>query len=143
MYNKTLPASSKLLLGWLLFALGCSSPERYDTAPTRQGSDTSLYNFNNKDVSEKVPINKHVRGEHYVAVNIRDMKFNPEIVTVKRGDTVEWINNDLTTHCVSEINKAWTSSAIKSGSSWEKVITETADYYCAIHLVMKGKVQVR
>ena len=139
-----MPANCILLFAWLFFPLGCSTPENKVNSDSRLPStDTSLYTFNRKDAGNKTKTIKQAHNEHYVAISIQDMKFIPKNVIVQRGDTVEWINNDITTHCVSEINKAWTSSQIISGASWKKVITENADYYCAIHLVMKGKVEVK
>ena len=77
-------------------------------------------------------------------VEIKQMKFQPEVLKVQKGDTVVWINNDIVAHDVTEEpNKAWTSSVMPSGKSWSLVITKSADYYCSIHVVMKGKLVVK
>ncbi|WP_214226744.1 plastocyanin/azurin family copper-binding protein [Pedobacter sp. B4-66] len=77
-------------------------------------------------------------------VEIKDMKFMPDDITVKQGDTVVWINRDMMAHDVTEEGeKRWTSSLIPPGSSWKKEITSTANYYCSIHVVMKGKIRVQ
>lgn len=74
-------------------------------------------------------------------VEIKDMKFVPESITVNKGDTIIWINKDIMPHDVTEENqKAWTSSVIPAGGSWKMAVTEAADYYCSIHVVMKGKI---
>ena len=71
------------------------------------------------------------------------MKFHPDGITVHKGDTVIWKNNDLVVHCVTEIpTNAWTSSKIPSGASWKMVVNISSSYFCAIHLVMKGKISV-
>lgn len=75
-------------------------------------------------------------------VEIKDMKFVPEAITVKKGDTVLWVNRDIMNHDVTERTKAWTSSAIKPGSSWKMAMADDANYYCSIHLVMKGTISV-
>lgn len=76
-------------------------------------------------------------------VEIKDMKFVPEEITVNVGDTVLWINKDIVAHDVTEEStNAWTSSVIPSDSSWKKAITEDVDYYCSIHVIMKGKIKV-
>ena len=82
------------------------------------------------------------KKEHTTTVEIKGMKFNPEVVTIHKGDTVEWVNNDLTAHCVTEKARKWASPAIASGSSWKKVVTENTDYFCAIHVVMNGRIKV-
>jgi plastocyanin len=90
------------------------------------------------DSSNATP--KH--GEHTFIVEINKMKFMPDQLTVRKGDTVVWVNNDLTNHCVSEQSKAWTSGTLVPGAYWMKVMNKDADYYCAIHVVMKGQVHV-
>ncbi|HET8964025.1 MAG TPA: cupredoxin domain-containing protein [Chitinophagales bacterium] len=75
-------------------------------------------------------------------VEIKDMKFQPEEISVHKGDTIIWINNDIVAHDVTEENKVWASPHLASGSSWEKVIDKSESYYCSIHLVMKGKIIV-
>jgi plastocyanin len=47
-------------------------------------------------------------------------------------------------HDVTEKSKkAWTSSLMPVGSSWSSVVNESADYYCSIHVTMKGKLIVQ
>src|SRR6185295_1987074 len=77
-------------------------------------------------------------------VEIKQMKFNPTELIVQKGDTVVWINNDIVAHDVTEeSNKSWTSSLMPVGQSWSLVVTQSADYYCSIHVVMKGKLIVK
>lgn len=75
-------------------------------------------------------------------VEIAQMQFQPAELTVRKGDTVLFENKDMVAHDVTEVNKAWTSSELSSGSSWKWVATKSADYYCNIHLVMRGKIIV-
>jgi plastocyanin len=77
-------------------------------------------------------------------VEIKQMKFQPAELTVQKGDTVVWINLDIVAHDVTEeSNKAWTSSILPSGKSWSMVATQSSNYYCSIHVVMKGKLKVQ
>lgn len=75
-------------------------------------------------------------------VEIIGMKFQPEELIVRKGDTVVWINKDLVSHDVTEVNKAWASPALANGDTWKKEITKNEDYFCSIHLIMKGKLIV-
>ena len=76
-------------------------------------------------------------------VEIKEMKFQPAELTVQKGDTILWINKDIVTHDVTEQpDKSWTSSPLTTGQSWSMVATQSVDYYCSIHVVMKGKVTV-
>jgi plastocyanin len=77
-------------------------------------------------------------------VEIKQMKFQPSELIVQKGDTVVWINKDIVAHDVTEeLSKAWTSSVMPVGKSWSLVVTQSADYYCSIHVVMKGKLLVK
>lgn len=76
-------------------------------------------------------------------VIIEQMKFMPDTLTINKGDTVLFINKDIVEHDVTEINKAWTSGPLKMDESWKLVPEKSVDYYCSIHLVMKGKIMVK
>jgi plastocyanin len=77
-------------------------------------------------------------------VQIKQMQFQPAELTVSSGDTVVFVNNDMFVHDVTEeVNKAGSSSPMAPGSKWKMVVTEDANYYCSIHVVMKGKLLVR
>lgn len=77
-------------------------------------------------------------------IEIKQMKFVPSEITVQDGDSIVWINKDLVAHDVTEEKtKKWSSSLLQPGNSWKMAIHESADYYCSIHVVMKGKVQVK
>jgi len=77
-------------------------------------------------------------------ISISNMKFHPEEIEVNKGDTVIWINHDMVIHDVTEIpDKKWTSSKIPPEGSWKLVVTQSSQYYCAIHPVMKGRIVMK
>lgn len=77
-------------------------------------------------------------------VEIKDMKFVPADIKVEKGDTVLFVNKDMVAHDVTEqATKAWSSSPIPAGGSWKMAVTDEADYYCSIHEVMKGKIELK
>jgi plastocyanin len=83
------------------------------------------------------------KREHYHLVEICQMKFVPADLRIRSGDTVEWINRDITSHDVTEVpSKTWQSPALTPGQSWKNVMTSSAEYFCSIHIVMKGRVEV-
>jgi plastocyanin len=76
-------------------------------------------------------------------VEIRAMQFQPAELSVKKGDTVIFINNDIVIHDVTEEeNKKWASLPLSTGQSFNLVVNESSHYYCSIHPVMKGKLVV-
>ena len=132
-------AGSFLLLAYLLFLASCDNTQK-------QAANPPVVKENVADSSkvDSMPINNTPQpGEHTFIVEIRKMKFNPDQLSVHKGDTVVWVNNDLTNHCVTEVGKAWTSSTIEPGKFWQKVISKSEDYFCAIHVVMKGRITVQ
>ena len=77
-------------------------------------------------------------------VEINQMQFQPASLTVQKGDTVVWVNHDIVAHDVTEeTGKLWTSGPLAQGESWSLVVTQSGDYYCSIHVVMKGKLIVQ
>ncbi len=77
-------------------------------------------------------------------VIIEQMKFTPESVTVKKGDTVLFLNHDMVVHDITRLpDSAWTSGPLPANASWKLVATKSSDYFCSIHPVMKGKIAVQ
>ena len=77
-------------------------------------------------------------------IGIKQMQFQPPELTLNKGDTVVWTNRDIVAHDVTEEkDKLWTSGPLAPGESWSLVVTESADYYCSIHVIMKGKLIVQ
>jgi len=77
-------------------------------------------------------------------VEIKNLKFTPNYIEVNIGDTITFINRDFIPHDVTEeTTKKWTSSILETGNSWQLVVTESADYFCSLHVVMKGKIRIR
>lgn len=118
----------------ILLYCNCSSSPEENTSGEDSSTDTSYY----------VPEGGYKSAANKPAVDtivIDEMKFTPQEIKVHKGDTIVWINHDLVAHCVTEeITKAWTSSPIPSGASWKMVVQNGGEYYCAIHLVMKGRI---
>jgi len=78
------------------------------------------------------------------SIEIKKMQFVPAKINVKKGDTVVWVNKDFFPHDVAESkNKSWQSSPLKQGESWSKVITKSEDYYCTLHVIMKGEIVLK
>jgi plastocyanin len=77
-------------------------------------------------------------------VEIKQMQFRPATLKLQKNDTVVFINSDIVAHNATEASsKAWASPNMASGDSWKVVVTQSADYYCTIHPVMKGKLVVQ
>ncbi len=77
------------------------------------------------------------------SVVIDGLKYDPETLTVKRGETVIWTNKDPFPHTVTAQGK-FDSHDIAAGGSW-KYVARTAgeySYICTLHPNMKGMLRV-
>jgi len=76
-------------------------------------------------------------------VIIEAVKYEPALVTVKRGETVVWVNKDPFPHTVTA-RGAFDSREIAAGKSWKYTPRNAGryDYICTLHPTMKGTLQV-
>ena len=80
-----------------------------------------------------------------VTVEIKDFAFNPATITIKKGTTVTWTNQDSAPHTVtSESGNELDSPTLSKGQSYSHTFNEvgTFSYYCTIHPRIKGNVVV-
>ena len=77
------------------------------------------------------------------AVVIEGVKYAPETLTVRRGETVVWINKDPFPHTVTA-KGAFDSHDIAAGKSWKFVPRKAGEYayICTLHPNMKGTLRV-
>lgn len=77
-------------------------------------------------------------------VIIKMMAFNPDSITVNKGDTIVWINQDIVAHDVSHYpDRAWHSDTLQPNDSFQKVIEDSSTYFCSIHPTMMGRYDVK
>ncbi len=79
------------------------------------------------------------------SVSIANFAFSSNDITVAKGTTVTWKNNDGVTHTVTADDGSFDSGSIPSGSSYTHTFstTGTFSYHCSIHTTMTGKVTVQ
>lgn len=79
-------------------------------------------------------------------VNIKGLAFSPTNITVTKGTTVTWTNNDTVTHTVTENDgqSGPNSGDLDSGKSYSFTYNTagTFKYHCSIHSEMTGTVTV-
>ena len=79
-------------------------------------------------------------------VTIQTLEYSPETIEIKRGETVEWQNNDLTPHTVtSQTGNELNSGSVEPDATWSHTFSHpgTFPYYCTFHTEMKGTVIVK
>ena len=82
------------------------------------------------------------------AITIKNMMFTPSQISIQKGGTVTWTNNDSTTHTVVDdlSNVGGPSSGdIQPGSTYSFTFNKTGSfqYHCSIHPSMRGTIVVK
>ena len=74
---------------------------------------------------------------------IDGVKYAPEMVTAKRGDTIVWVNKDPFPHTVT-VKGVFDSHEIPAGKSWKYTPRSAGEYACSctLHSNMKGTLKV-
>ena len=79
-------------------------------------------------------------------ITISGFTFSPSEITINKGDSVTWTNNDPNAHTiVSDSGNELNSGTISHGQSYSHTFnsTGTFSYHCSIHASMKGSVIVK
>lgn len=77
-------------------------------------------------------------------VTIEGMRFQPDSLTITRGDTVVWVNNDLVPHTATSEPGSFDSQIIHPEKSWKFTATKKGEfaYTCTFHPTMKAILHV-
>lgn len=80
-----------------------------------------------------------------VTVDMKNIAFSPNSVTVKVGQTVKWVNQDTVAHNVTAQSGAFKSTNFGPGGSFTFKATKpgTFGYVCTIHPGMNGTLIVK
>jgi plastocyanin len=77
-------------------------------------------------------------------ITIVNFAFNPATITVTKGSTVKWTNQDEAPHTVTSDGSYWDSGELNKGLSFNHTFNQTGTftYHCAVHPSMKGTIVV-
>jgi plastocyanin len=75
-------------------------------------------------------------------VDMRNLKFMPATLTIKRGTEVTFTNHDVAPHTVTAKDGDPDSGLISPGGSYKLTITEPFDYVCTVHPSMKATIEL-
>jgi plastocyanin len=77
---------------------------------------------------------------------IKDFHFDPQVLTVRSGEKITWVNRDEEPHTVVSVEKQFTKSSALD-TDQEFTITAgapgTYTYYCSVHPRMTGTIVVK
>lgn len=111
------------------------------------------YSTNNPSDMSNMPSNMDMSQENNTQptatdkVDIKDFAYSPKIITVKKGTTVTWTNQDSTRHNIAPDKETadFKASELLSKGEAYRVTFNTAGtftYHCTPHPYMKGTVVV-
>jgi plastocyanin len=85
----------------------------------------------------------HPKGTKHTVV-IEAMRFDPQELTVKVGDMIEWENRDPFPHTATAVGKPFDSHEIAAGRSWKFTARKAGvfAYACSLHPTMLGTLRV-
>ena len=78
-------------------------------------------------------------------VTMENMRFQPETLTVARGDTIVWINKDLVPHTATSKAGRFDSQLVQAEKSWRFTARKKGEfaYICTFHPTMTAMLRVR
>ena len=77
-------------------------------------------------------------------VRIQGFAFHPPKLSIAKGDTVKFKNNDNAAHTATDRGKSWKTGKIRGNQSKEVTFDNAGSftYFCRYHPAMKGKITV-
>ncbi|MCX9014335.1 MAG: cupredoxin family copper-binding protein [Candidatus Methanoperedens sp.] len=113
---------------------GCT----YDSKETPQAQATSTPTVTETETAPREVTN----AQNAASVEIKGFAFNLASITVKKGTTVTWTQQDSAPHTVT--GRGFESGNLAKGQVFSHTFNDagTFDYHCSLHPSMKGKVIV-
>jgi len=75
-------------------------------------------------------------------VKMYEIAFTPKTITVARGATVTFDNQDTAPHTVTDTAAGIDSGVLNPGQKFSLVVTRPLDYVCTIHSSMHGRIEL-
>lgn len=121
--------------GWVVFG-----NKKSNTNPSYSGGNTSQNTGNNSTNASQTSASGKV--------SIQNMMFTPSQITIAKGGSVTWTNNDNITHTVvDDLSNVGgpASGDIAPGQSYSFTFNKTGSfqYHCSIHPSMRGTIVVK
>lgn len=114
---------------------------------TRKDNKTTSGSSNTTSVNEPSSNNTSSTPTATSNISIKDFAFSPVSITVKKGTTVTWTNNDSASHKIasdSGDSVSFGSDNLSNGQAFSFKFDQagTFAYHCATHPSMKGTITV-
>jgi len=80
-----------------------------------------------------------------VTTHIQNFAFNPADISIKKGDTIAWVNDDSVPHQIKSVSGTFDSPTIAPGGSFQHTFSDAPGVYpysCSIHPSMHGSITI-
>lgn len=110
-------------------------------------ADDSADENENEDVNEDEDTeedDESASAEGGATVDIKDFRFNPDMVEITAGSQVTWTNQEVVVHTATADEDAFNSADLSKGDSFSFTFDEPGEYtyFCQYHDNMQGTVVV-
>jgi plastocyanin len=78
-----------------------------------------------------------------IQIIINQLEYSPAEIEAKKGDKIEWVNQDILAHTATVRGDWDVMIAAKLKASLILKKTGTAEYYCRFHPNMRGRIRVK
>ncbi|GEM_PF-2204897 len=84
------------------------------------------------------------KSAHVVKIVGSNFTFSPKTITIKKGQTVTWVNKTTVAHTATQLKGKWNTGTINPGKKASHKFTKVGlfKYHCIFHAFMHGKVKV-
>lgn len=117
------------------------SLEEIDENETRSEEDINETEEDINETEEETPISANI-------ITIKDLKLEPQEITIKKGDTVvwkhvdEWENDGVTRHYIAAHNNEFRSPVFYYGDTFKHTFNKTGTF-TYIDILYKGRSQMK
>jgi plastocyanin len=142
-------AAACLLAGfWLLVLMGCDgriATQESDRTGQAQSGPASNSNHAISAAPRSADDDPKPGLADEAKVSIDNFTFSPEMLEIRAGTKVVWLNGDDVPHTVRSSEDLFRSEALDTDDKFERLFSEpgTYEYYCGIHTHMTGKIVVK
>ena len=138
--KKFLPIAAVIVvIGIIIAVVAGNNNNNSSNSTTPPPSNSSTQSSTNTPPASPLPTADNNK------VTIHDLGFSPADISVKKGTTVTWTNNDSVSHTVtSDTGTTMNSDTLDQGESYTAKFDTvgTFPYHCNFHSSMHGKVTV-
>jgi plastocyanin len=130
------------LLGATFFLGGCGYQNaNQGTAPTPSNNTAKSAPTTNSTAAVPSPTANQASG----SVKIQNFAFSPASVTIKKGESVTWTNEDSASHTIVSDSNVFQSGSLANGQTFSFTFNTAGQfpYHCSIHPSMKAMVIVQ